>query len=313
LKLNTEIIIISYNTADLTIDCINSIKKTTADPGIKITVVDNASSDNTAGEVKKLFPEVKMIENKSNLGYAKAVNIGVGQSAADYLIVCNSDVVFTLNGITALFDFISRKEKIGAAGLRQVYPDGSWQYCYGTVPGLWQSVKEVFYIDYFQMIIQGYKYNHRINIRKPIYPGYIDGAVMCLSKKVFDDVNGFDEDFFFYSEEADFCLRIKKIGYKVALIPLFNVIHLRGGSSRNSGINIKNIDMLIKSKMLFCKKHYGKIECIIVKHLNKLHFRINIFIYSLFSLFLSGNKELENRIEISRIFYSIWKGLKIDE
>lgn len=235
--------------------CIESVIDVSGEQEPGIIVVDNASEDDTAEFIRSRFPNVNLIVNRENLGYAAAVNIGVRASQADCVIVSNSDVEFFPGSISTLAGYFYKNEDIGCAGPQQVYPDGSWQYSYGDIPGFRVGFKELFFVGALKRGIRKLFWKKLPIDRYPKEVDYIDGAVMAIRREAFDDMQGFDEDYFFYTEEADFCYRLKKKGWYVLFQPKALVMHVRGGSTSTMDISEKNVRMFIDSKILFCRKH----------------------------------------------------------
>lgn len=250
-KDKVDIIIISYNSCDYNLKCIESIYASNDDLEKNIIVVDNASTDNSVPELKLKYPNIKIIENKDNYGYAKAVNIGVKEGVSDYIIASNSDVEFFPNSINELINCLKKDSTIGSVGPQQVFPNGKWQRSYGDLPSIKLGLKNLFFIthlfDFFKRVF------FKINKQRIKEVAYIDGAVIVARRIAFEQVNGYDEDYFFYTEEADFCFKLKQNNWKVVFVPSARVMHHRGGSSENN--KYKQNKMLISSKVLFCKKH----------------------------------------------------------
>ncbi|MES2766628.1 MAG: glycosyltransferase family 2 protein [Bacteroidota bacterium] len=273
LKPDIDIIIISYNCAQLTLACIESVFKT--HETARVTIVDNASTDNSPHVIREKFPEIQIIENKENRGYAGAVNIGMNATNAEFAIISNADVEFFENSIDILKNVLKENLRIGAAGPQQVFPNGKWQRSFGDPPGIGEAIREIFMLPYvfysFKKLtwkrapgsLKSFKKISFKNVR------YIDGAVIAVRRDAFKDVGAFDEDFFFYAEEADFCLRLQKKKWEVVTVSDSVVLHHRGGSSTKSEVNEKFYTLLIESKMKLARKHYPQFA--------KLYAQLEIF------------------------------------
>lgn len=280
-----EIIIISYNTRELTMNCINSIIETS--DCSNITVVDNNSSDDTIEKVQKKYPFVKIIKNEKNIGYGAAINVAMKESNNDYIMVSNSDVIFHDNTINRLYSELKSNSKLGVIGCQQKYPDGSWQYSSGDFPGIKNILKEIFLISGFQRKYLQIRFKSKNRNNCPKNVEYVDGALLAFRTDVFNKLNGFDEDFFFYSEEADFSYRLKKAGYMRIIIPDVFITHLRGGTTVLEK-QINSLVLLNKGKLLFVKKHYSNFSYKIFKFLLYVHALEQVIIK--FPLSLFGNK-----------------------
>jgi len=291
--MDTELIIISYNTSELTQKCISSAYEMGGIDELKICVVDNCSTDSTVDDILSNFPEVRLIRNNENLGYAKACNIGALSSESEFIILSNSDIEYKHKSIRILIESLA-DPKIAIAGPQQFFANGHYQRSAGFAPGIIQAL--------FDLGIDKIYRNLAWNMKQsPQYPnGYIDGGVIALRKAIYEELGGMDEDFFFYSEEADLSYRAWQKGYRNGTIREAEVIHYRGGSSENVP-NEKAIDMLIKSKKLFMEKH----RSVLNRHLAILIERIN---YG-FRAFLAKKGITivpKNKSEILELYYKSW-------
>jgi len=304
-----DFVIISYNTKQLTLDCINSIIFSAYEYNFSITVVDNNSSDETVSAIKTIYPEVNIIELKENLGYAKAVNIGMKNTFSKFTVVLNADVIFLKDTVKHIFEAMESDEKIAVCGVNQQYPNGDFQRSFGQVPSLALGVKDFLFISHFNHhFIASNKVVQNITT---IDVGYADGAILCFRRELFNSLNGFDEDYFFYTEEADFCHRAQKAGYRVILACKATAIHYRGASSNklSKEMSPKSIEMLIDSKVLFTKKHLPNWERRAFIHLEKYHFLTLFYIASLL-LLLTKNADFEVKKNNYRLLYKKWSEIK---
>lgn len=293
----------------MTLDCIESIINTTDGLDVGITVVDNASTDDTVEEVIKKYPSVKVITNNKNEGYATAVNVGSGRTDADFIIVSNNDVIFHENAINRLIAFLNENKDTAVAGPQQMYPDGSWEYCYGRLPGIILGLKNLFLITSIQQNWQRLKWKKKNAGVKPKNTGYVDGAVMAIRKDVFDSLNGFDEDYFFYTEEADFCKRVKDKGFKVKFIPKAIVTHIRGGSSAKMGDDENKVQEFIKSKFIYCYKHFSPLRTRFYAALEIVHNYSMFLFWKRINLFSGKGKKqyIQSKIMVYKVLAKTWE------
>ncbi len=253
-----DFVIINYNTPELTCKCIETIFYT-YNQDSNIIVVDNNSSDNSLEYIKEKFPQVNLIANNSNLGYAKAVNIGVNSTNSSYVLVTNSDVEFHKNSIYLIEKMLIENNNIGVAGFLQFYPNKSPQRSYGYYPSFKLAIFELFFLISFIEKFNLWKRKFEYFQSKNFSVDYIDGAALLIRKDLFHKLNGFDEDYFFYSEEADFCYRVSKNGYKNTINPKATITHIRGGSnSENNNFNLKSILMNENANFIFLKKNCNR-------------------------------------------------------
>ncbi len=271
--------------------------------------MDNNSSDNTIELIGTEYPDTLIIKNDKNLGYAAAVNIGAKQSLAEYLIISNSDVIYHENSIMNLIDYLRDNPDVGVAGPQQVYSDGSWEYSYGSLPGLKLGLKDLFFISLVERGLRKLSWGKFKIDRKPKEVDYIDGGVMAVPKAEFDKSGGFDEDYFFYSEEADFCYRLRKRNAKVVFNPDSNVTHLRGKSIENSSSLQTSTTMMVNAQILFCNKHRADNVTSIFIFMEKLHNFVMRLIWGVIKFISFGRlKRISKKnVDFFGIRYDSWK------
>lgn len=243
-----QIIIISFNCKEYTLNCIESIYNTFSE-NASIIVVDNNSTDDIISTLNIKYPNVKIIKNPENYGYSKAVNIGVRAANSEYVLISNADVIYKKNTIQDMLDFIKANPKYALIGPRQTFPNGKKQFSGGPLPGIKLIIKNFLFLNF---IFSRFHYGLVSNY------DYIDGAVLLCSSQVFEEVNGFSEDFFFYSEDAEFSYKIKHAGYKIGTYNKANVIHFRGASTNIAGINEKALEMFVNAKIKLAELMLGK-------------------------------------------------------
>ena len=304
-----EFVIINYKTGELTCKCIQSIYD---NYGIsEIVVVDNASNDESPDLIKSNFPEIKLIINPENYGYAKAVNIGVRATNSELVVVSNSDVEFLQDSLQITELMMTNDNTIGISGFNQQFPNGSPQRSYGYFPGYRLGILDLTLIS--SIFKHSTKIFNKFNLSENhiIYPEYADGAALMIRRKLFDKLNGFDEDFFFYTEEADYCKRVWKSGYKVAVNPLAKIIHIRGAGREKGAFNETAEKLLISTKLLFIQKHGTINEVKFFRFAQRSYFlNISVIEYMLSVIFFNRNLSEKSRehLRISKL----WKKAEID-
>jgi len=189
---------------------------------------------------KSKFPGVKIISNPENLGFTKANNQGLKTSNGRYAILLNNDTVAKEGALDKLVEFMDQYPDIGACGPKLLNPDGSPQR-QGSL------LAKKFWLS-----------------PRAIETNFIIGAALLVRKQVVEKVGLLDENLFFYNEDLDWCLRIRKLGYKIMFIPQSEIIHLGGYSSKRS-FNKKLFIEGFKGSLYFCKKHYGLLALLIYR------------------------------------------------
>lgn len=236
----TTIIIVSFNTKDLLRDCLSSIFSNHWQYKFQVAVMDNASSDGSVEMVKKDFPEVILIQNKSNLGFAGGNNTALRKFKSDLYLLLNSDTLLLDGALDSLIDFMGRTDfDIGSGKL--LNKDKSLQPNAGDLPlGLplffwlsgWDDILP--YIKY-QLPSFHRKFANFYDSEKEM--GWVSGSLMIIKKRVIEKIGVLDEIMFMYGEDVEYCLRAKKAGFKVGWTDRAQVIHLGGASSQNPSFN----------------------------------------------------------------------------
>ncbi len=230
------IIIVSYNTRDLLRRCLASLAL--AELPTQPIVVDNASADGSAAMVRAEFPDVIVIEAGANLGFARANNLAVRHllpAAPDYVLFLNPDAELTVGALATLVAFADQHPRVALVAPRLIYPDGRAQAAAFRFPTLLMSV-----FDFWPPRGRGWGrlYNHPLNGRyradggdQPLPIDHPLGAAMLVRRHVIDEVGAFNEAFWLYAEEVEWCWRIRRAGWAIWQQPQATVIHAAGASS----------------------------------------------------------------------------------
>ena len=239
-----SIVIVNYKTPDLTIRCIDSIYATTK-CNFEVIVVDNASMDDSKERIRAEFPEVIWIQNKENVGFGRANNLGVRYAQGDYILLLNSDMIVLENTIDYCLNQIKKDDTIAAYTCKLVNPDGTHQnnLCMDFVDLKKIINSNIIFVKLFGEI-------HSDSIIKGIL-----GAFMLMRKSMFVEFGGFDPDFFMYFEEIDLCRRILASGkYHFEHTTSVSAVHKHEGSSTGK---LWNRRQRILSESLIVYKIYG--------------------------------------------------------
>lgn len=266
--MDISIILVSYNTKDLTRECIKSVYEKTEGVNYDIWVVDNASKDCSVEMIKEEFPEVKLIASKENLGFGRANNAAMRQSDSKYYFLLNTDTVLLNNAVKILFDFMEKPENtnVGACGGQLFNRDMSQQWSVGEFDTLEKLYKKSIGINFHQIkhrfkdlySQKVNKENHTRHLPSSVNEvDYIIGADLMLRKSALDKTGLFDERFFMFSEEAELQFRIKKNGYKVKFVPESRILHYGGASAYNKNTTVAVDRMRLQGTILFFKLCYG--------------------------------------------------------
>ena len=258
-----SIIIVNYNTYNLTKQTIDSIIGEHHDFNYEIILVDNASSDGSINKLQDEFRNIvitqklRIIMNKDNLGFAKANNIGIKFASGKYILLLNSDTVLKENCLEKCIGKIEKDRNIGALGCKVILANGELDHaCKRGFPSPKASL--YYFLKLYKRNELKYGQYNALHLGEDDI-GEVDcltGAFMLMPKLIFDKVGGLDEDFFMYGEDIDLCYKIKELGYKILYYPEAQIIHYKGGSSKKK--RSKVIYDFHQAMWIFYKKHYYK-------------------------------------------------------
>lgn len=221
------IIIVNYNTKTLLEKCILSLQKAAENLTSQIIVVDNASTDGSVELIQEKFLTIKLIINKNNLGFAKAVNLAINSISADYYLLVNSDMIVNESAIKKMLEIIATDKNIGILGCQLIYPDGRVQASVGKFPS---KLTEFFTKTRLYKIFNYGRY-FVPKFKELTYLDWVSGGFMLIKKAVINKIMGFDENFFMYLEDIDFCRRAKDAGFRIAFTPEVKILHYHQGSA----------------------------------------------------------------------------------
>lgn len=255
--MNLSIIIVNYNTKELTRQTLQSIYKYNHNLDFEVIVVDNNSTDDSVDMIKEEFQQVLLIRNQDNLGFSRANNIGIKKAKGKYILLLNSDTVIMEDTLEVMFNFMESNPNVGAAGCKVVLPDGSLdKACKRSFPTPQNALYNALKLDkLFPHNKKFGEYNLTYLDEDEIHEvDCLVGAFMMVRKEAIEEVGLLDENFFMYGEDIDWCYRIKKAGWKIVYYPKTKIIHYKGGSSKKK--NPKLIYEFYRAMYLFFEKHY---------------------------------------------------------
>jgi len=232
---DVSVIIVSYNTSDLLVACLESVL---ASQGVvcEAFVVDNASHDGSAEIVRSKFPSIHVIANSDNRGFGTANNQALRVCNGRYVVFLNPDTTVEENSFKKMIAFMDKHPEIGLAGPRVLNPDGSQQ----------ESVSFRY---------PGHRFGAADLGQLPGNIACVLGACQIASRELLQKIGGFDEDFFLYGEDQDICLRIRKLGLEIGYMDDVTIMH-HGGKSERTTPPAEVVRKKIRGEYLFYSKHY---------------------------------------------------------
>lgn len=242
--IDTSIIIANWNARDLLDQCLRSVYAAVSDVHFEVIVVDNGSTDGSVAMVREQFPDVRLIRNQENRGFAQANNQGMGISTGRYVLMLNNDTIVSPGAIEQMVRFMDAYPNLGALGAELRNSDGSLQPSWAQFPSLLSEMS-----------------GRNFRVRRPFADGraylvdWVGGACLMVRRQVIEQVGLLDECLFMYSEETDWCYRMAQAGWQIGYLPGASVLHFGGASSRQE--DTRMLCELYKSKLYFFHKHHG--------------------------------------------------------
>ena len=263
--LDLSIIVVNWNSQDLLRKCLEHVRRTAHQISYEIIVVDNASSDGSQAMVRYEFPDVQLIENSENTGFAKANNQGIAISQGRYVLLLNSDAFVEDSTLGRMVEFMDQHPEAGMAGCKLLYKDGRLQPSCSRFPTLASELYAATGLEklfpksqtFGQHLMLHWDYD---DVREV---DVVMGAFMLVRRQVIDEVGGMDERYFMYSEEVDWCFRIKQQGWKILFNPDAQAIHLWGGTAGRVS-SLMHVQMY-RSKVQYFRKNHGVLSAILLK------------------------------------------------
>lgn len=254
-----SIIIVNYNGLNHLKNCFDSIAEKLTGISHEIIVIDNDSKDGSDQYIRENYPEVVLIASKVNLGFGKGNNLGVKYAKGEYLLLLNNDTII-LSNLHSVLELLKNDERIGVIGINMLNAEKQ----YLQVTGHFPNPRNMFQLK--KLLTQGKEFKSG-NFSKDYYEvDWIGGSFIMIKKELYMRVGGFDEDYFMYVEDVDFCKKVANLGYKRVFLPKFSYIHFVGFNS------FKN-KFIIKGYEIYLSKHYKgmyKYLCQIAININKL-------------------------------------------
>jgi len=233
--MDLSVIVVSYNTRQLLDECLQSLYSADAPGGgFEVIVVDNASADDSAAMVTAEYPQATLIVSDVNLGFSAANNRGTAVATGEYLLFLNSDTVVGRDALTKPLAFMQENPRVGALTVRLVYPNGERDP--DNHRGFPTPSNALFHFTGLSRLfpnsrrLNGYFRNFEDFSKIHAVP-VIAGSYMMMPRSLDRRLGGWDETYFFYGEDIDYCYRIYEAGYEIIYYPLVEVLHYKGASS----------------------------------------------------------------------------------
>jgi GT2 family glycosyltransferase len=244
------------------LECLESLQKNAANVSTEIIVVDNASTDGTPAAIRTLFPEVHLMENKTNLGFARANNLGIRQSRGKYISLINSDVVVFPGCLDRMLEVMEENQDVGIMGPKMRCLDGRVGLSVMQLPTVWNTFCAALALNSILpnvKLFAGFSLPSE-TIQEPKDVQVVTGWFWMISRGAIEKVGGLDERFFMYGEDIDWCSRFLKAGWRVVFCGDAEALHYGGASSADAPARFY-VEMR-RANLQYFRKHHGMLGMI---------------------------------------------------
>jgi len=257
-----SIIIVNYDGQAFLNACLQSIEEHCADIDYEIILVDNNSTDFSLESINQKYSNLKIIKNASNLGFAKANNIGASQSIGEFILLLNNDTLL-LNSLKPAINLIKHYETIGAVGIKMLDEKKMYKQSAGHFPSALRLLK----LKSLFMQKQGFSDGNFEKNNNYFTVDWIEASFLLTSKNTWNELKGMDDTFYLYAEDIDFCKRISLLEKKTVYLPELSYIHF-------GGFNTKRNKLLKKGLIHYVDIHFTGLK----KWLSRINIEINFFV-----------------------------------
>src|SRR3989344_2972105 len=260
-----SILIVSWNTRDMLVKCLNSIVKNEPSFEYEIIVVDNGSRDGTVETVTSFFghnKRIRVIPSLKNLGFARANNLAYENSAGEYILMLNPDTEVQDDALQTLVDYLAGHPGVGIVGPKLVNPDGSLQESVRRFPDVWSSLLVFSGLHRFirprRYLMDGFDYGQTAGVDQ------VMGAALLTRRKIIQELGFLDPKFYLWYEEVDFCRRVKSRGYEIKYYPKAVVMHARAQSFSQLDVYERK-KIVARSLLYYFRKNGGAVDVALIE------------------------------------------------
>jgi GT2 family glycosyltransferase len=298
--LQLSIVVICWNDSKVIFECLDSIYRETSAISFEVIVSDNGSTDGSADEIEKKYPQVRIVRNGANLGFARGNNEGIKIAKGELVLILNPDTIILDRALEKLVSFAQNHPEAGAFGCRVLNPDGSFQNPARPIPSVMGYLIAALCLRWLAHISDVFA--------SDVYPGwdgttertigFQSGCCVLFRSRTLNELKGFDERFFYHFEESDLCFRVWKAGSSILYFPGAEITHLGGQSVGRFPIRFKL--ETYRSQYRFFYKHYGRRGVTQVRLVTLLSLRLRKVGYRLLRL-LRPSEALHNRLKMYEV------------
>lgn len=265
-----SVIIVLYNSTAVIADCLRSLEAQVRAGQLEVVVVDNASPDDSVAVVERGFPWVRLVRQSHNLGFAGGVNRGLRVARGEFLVLVNPDAVAPPETIPGLLGYLQEHPAVGAVGPRVLRPTGQAEVTASYRPTYRNEVIESLGLFVFRRWIPAWRSRGLLDPPSgPVAVDALSGCFLMFPRRILERVGEFDEDFFMYVEDVDWCVRVRDAGFEVHYVPTWSVVHERSQGGANQSLTpmdgVGNLE-------LYFRKHQVPYSPMGLRWLRRIHY-----------------------------------------
>jgi GT2 family glycosyltransferase len=316
MMVDISVIIVNWNTRQYVLDCIRSMLACRGNYGLEIIVVDNASQDNSILSIKENFPQVRIISNTENVGFARANNQGIEMAQGRYVALVNSDVLFLEDSLGLMLGYMDQNPEVGILGPKLLWQDQTLQGSCRKYPSIWNTLCPAIGLTGLFPKASFFSGEHMVGYFNHDRIQDVDalvGAFLLVRRSALQQIGGMDDQYFMYCEEVDWCKRFSSAGWKIRFFPDTKVIHYGGGSS--AGEPVRFFREYCLSNLRYWNKHHSRLLVMayrlsmITRYLVRLPLRTTL-------CWIKKNDETKTKLQTVlmglQIFMTISKDIKVN-
>ncbi|HXY07805.1 MAG TPA: glycosyltransferase family 2 protein [Terriglobales bacterium] len=298
-KPDISIVIVTWNGKKYALECLDSLRALNSALRMEVIVVDNASTDGTPDAIQENYPEVRLIRNEANLGFAKANNIGLSVVKGDFLCLVNSDVVVPPGCLEKMIDYMRAHTDIGLLGPKMLSPTGGVGQSVNRLPTVWNYLCFALGLHvlvpnsrlFGGYLMAGYPYNKTEDVE------VLTGWFWMVPRAALEQVGGLDERFFMYGEDLDWSYRFLKAGWRVVFFAEAEALHYGAASSGQAPTRFY-VEM-VRANLQYFRKHYGWLGGLGFVLATAIHDALRVVVHSLMYC-VSRYRRPESALAVSR-------------
>ncbi len=294
-----SIIVVNHNTSQLLRECLSSISEGRAPVSLQIIVVDNGSTDGSPAMISRMFPQVTLVENSSNEGFAAANNQGLKIAQGKYCLLLNSDTVVRPLALQRLVEFMDKTPDAGACGPRLVNPDGTLQRSCRSFPSLWRhfcdmsGLENFFPNSIFGNLETRFAHDRNAEVDQPM------GAALLVRSTVIQQIGYLDERFKIYYNEVDWCRRIRLAGWKIYFVRDAEIVHYGGKTTEITNRSFEQYEEMSRNALAYYEKHFDSLDVAVYRFLLVLGFGVRVVAWSIVAA-ASPSLPVESRLVFAK-------------